>query len=484
MKLEFDLQLDQKQQLIITPELRKAIKLLQYSGYELTSYIEQEMVENPMIEFTEEEEQDHFKDMENLETNDETNDNESRNFKDEWSDMDWQRYFDDVGDLGKMSGVGKFYKDDRETDSFENFTPTAVSLYNHLYFQLILVPSEPKIKKLAEFIIGNLDENGYLRLSIAEITELTGHKIEETTAALKMVQSLDPPGVGARDLKECLLLQIEREDKGDCEIRCLAMELIENYLMEIAENRLDKIAQQLSFSIGLVQQAVDHIKTLTPKPASPYSHTQPLSYITPDIEIRKVEEDYVIIMNDNMTPRLQLNRHYKQLLESGKQAGVSKFLNSRLNSALWLIKSIEQRRLTLYKILSQLIEFQRPFLDYGPAYIRPLTLKQVADEIEVHESTVSRATAKKYVQTPHGIFPLRFFFSSKVEKSCSDYSSATGIKQRIKELVTSEDKCKPLSDQQIANSLKEDTAEISRRTVAKYRQECGIPSSSRRKRYK
>ncbi|OWZ83797.1 RNA polymerase factor sigma-54 [Natranaerobius trueperi] len=460
MKLGFDLNLEQKQQLIITPELKKAIELLQLSGMELNNHIEQELAENPMLEVATSEE--------------EPKENETS----ETFDIDWQKYFEDSSDIGKHVGTGM----SENKESFENYTPSSTNLFEHLFFQLSLITTE-EYREIAEYLIGNLDPNGYLRGSLEEMSQLIDVKYSELEKALKLVQSLDPPGIGARSLKECLLLQLERKD----DYPKLSYKLIENYLIEIGENRLSKIAEKTGESVVEVQKAVDYIKTLTPKPASTFSIDSSSEYISPDIVIKRVEDDYVVIINDSMNPKLKINSMYKSILSKANKNeaadSATKFLNSKLDSALWLIKSIEQRRLTLHNIVNKLIEFQKPFLDNGVSYLRPLTLKQIAEQIGVHESTVSRATANKYVQTPQGVFPLRYFFSSKVENTKTDSSSSTSIKHKIKNLIENEDKKQPLSDQKISEILKESAINISRRTVAKYRKELNIPSSSKRKRY-
>ncbi len=490
MKLGFDLNLEQKQQLVITPELRKAIQLLQLSSLELNTYIEQEVIENPMLEISSTGDEDSgSQEQDSTVENTSSQNNQESDVKDssestqteEQFDIDWQRYFEDSSDIGKLSNFVVGGRDEEDKDSFETFTSSTTNLLEQLYFQLSLTSADQEhLKPLAEFLVGNLDSNGYLRGSLEEISRFVEADEQDLEKALDLIQSLDPPGIGARDLRECLQLQLDRfEDSPE-----LASELVQNYLSEIAENRLDRIARQLKRPIEDIQHAVDHIKSLTPKPASPFSiHGSP-SYITPDIIVTKVEGDYEIIFNDNSTPKLKINSKYRQLLATEqKHSGVVKFLNSRLDSALWLIKSIEQRRITLQNIMETLIEFQRPFLDHGVSNLRPLTLKEVADEIDVHESTVSRATANKYVQTPQGIYPLRFFFSSKLEKGQNECNSSTSIKHKIKELVDQEHKQQPLSDQAIVDSLRDIDIDISRRTVAKYRKECNIPSSSKRKRY-
>ncbi len=474
MKLGFNLNLEQKQQLVITPELRQAIQLLQLSSLELYNYIEQEVIENPMLEISSHEEDESKEPGENNQEQD--HENEQDRF-----DIDWQKYFEDSSDLGRQISSNKepAHQEDDQKSRFESYTAKEPSLMEHLYFQLAVLDVSSHTKELAEFLVGNLDSNGYLQCSLEELSTLLAVPEEQLEEALAVVQSLDPPGVGARSVKECLRLQLE--SRSDAPLLCF--KLVNNYLPEIADNRLDKISRETGEPVDEIQKAVDYIKKLTPKPASTYSQDGLTSYITPDIIIQRVEDDYEVIINDSYTPRLKINSMYRNMLTNNNNSRAAKFLHARLDSALWLIKSIEQRRITLHNIMQALIKVQRPFLDRGVSYLKPLTLKDIAEEIDVHESTVSRATANKYVQTPQGFFPLRFFFSSKVKNASCGQGSSTSIKHKIKELIKNEDQSNPLSDQKIAEILQEESIEISRRTVAKYRQECKIPSSSRRKRY-
>ena len=294
---------------------------------------------------------------------------------------------------------------------------------------------------------------------------------------LTLIQSFDPSGIGARTLEECLLLQLrERQDVPP------AVELvIKGYLAEVAEGKYREIAGKLGINTKCLQDALDYIRTLNPKPGSYLGGAGDVRYVYPDIIVQKVEGEYVIIINDNV-PQLFINPYYHNLLRQGKEEQISDFLKKRLESALWLIKSIEQRRLTLYRVTEQIVKIQEPFLEKGIHNLKPLTLKDIAQKLDIHESTVSRATTGKYVQTPRGLYPLKFFFSSGIDGLRGETYSVLSIKEHLKELVEKEDCNAPYSDQKIADQLQKHGIKVSRRTIAKYRKEMNIPASSRRRR--
>ena len=297
---------------------------------------------------------------------------------------------------------------------------------------------------------------------------------------MRIIQSFEPAGVGARNLQECLMIQVEQRNIQTPKIK----EFIQNHLKDLAEARYSKIAEALGISLTEVQELKDIVLTLDPKPGRNFSSVNDTQYIVPDATVKKVDDEYVVIMNDTITPRLSINAYYRSLLSVENNESISKFLTHRLDSALWLIKSIEQRRQTLYNVIKSIVEVQREFLDYGITYLKPLTLKNIADKIGVHESTVSRAVNGKYVQTPRGVFELKFFFKNGLDNINGSATSSESIKKMIKEMVASENPYRPLSDQKLADLLKKKGIIISRRTVAKYREEIGIPSSAKRKRYK
>lgn len=464
IRMEHGLALEQTQKLILTPELRQAIAILQLSSQELLEYIEQEMESNPVLEITEERSESQ---------------EEKESTEDEF-DIDWQEYFQDSSDLGYVH-VNMRSKDENDY-SYENMVTRHQTLHEYLYTQLHLAVSAKEEIKIGEFLIGCIDNNGYFRYDLRDVAKYLGESEDQVFRVLKLIQTFDPPGVGACNINECLLIQLNQFEKSDPLIK----KVIEDYLVDLAENRCQKIASCLDISITKVQEIADFIRGLEPKPGRMFDGSDEVRYITPDAVVERVNGEYVVIVNDNVSPRLTVSSYYRKILTGrDEETGVNtkKFIENRLNSALWLIKSIEQRRMTLQKVVEEIVQYQKDFLDSGIKFLRPLTLKQVADKIEVHESTVSRATTNKYVQTPQGVFELRFFFSSGIEHSEGETASSESVKRMVEDLIKEEDAKKPFSDQKIADILASEGILISRRTVAKYRDSMGIPPSNRRRRY-
>ena len=458
MKLGYDLALEQTQKLIMTPELRQAIELLQFTSLELNEYIKKEIEENPMLE------------MENP--------NEALGEVEELpmdKEIDWKEYVDKYDDISYKPQVDKNQKE----YSFESFVSYSPSLKEYLGNQLSLVKLSQEEYFIGQYIIQNINENGYLVTSLEEIASLLKVNVLDVEKILKIIQTFEPLGVGARDLKECLLIQIK--EKGDLDP--LIVDIVEKYLDDIACNRMIKISKELNINIEKMQEVCDYIKTLEPKPGRAFSNDgDNVRYIIPDATIELIDGEFVIIINDSTGPRLNINNFYKNLISSGSDEDTSNFLSEKLNSAMWIIKSIEQRRQTIYKVVESILKFQIEFFKSGDKALVPLTLKEVAEDIGMHESTISRATNGKYVQTPRGLFELKYFFSTGLPSSGGDVSS-TSIKSMIKDIIDNEDPKKPYSDQRLADILKEKGAKISRRTVAKYRDELEIPSSSMRRRF-
>jgi RNA polymerase sigma-54 factor len=469
MRLTNDIFLEQQQKLVMTPELRLAIAILQMSTMELEEYTQQELNENPLLEVQEPEEPSGDNASDESAASEKNNEPEPITSMEEWAD-----YYHDR-DIGLTAG-------DREAKTYDNFLTKRPTLYEHLQFQLHLACTEPQDLEVGFYIIGNIDGNGYLCVNEDEIAAQTGASPDRVERILNLVQSFHPHGVGARSLNECLKIQLRYFGKEDP----LAEKIIDQHLDDLAQGRLAKIAQLLGASVQHVQRACDIIRTLDPKPGLQYSSDDEVKYIIPDAIVEKIEGEYVVVLNDSASPRLVVNRLYENMMRKPGQFTdeVRRFLDDKLNSAIWLIRSIEQRRRTLDKVIRCIVDIQTDFLDRGIKYLKPLTLKQVADLIEVHESTVSRATSKKYIQTPQGLFELKFFFGSGISSSVgSDKISAKSIKRMMEELITGEDPAHPISDQAIVDQLKDKGIDISRRTVAKYRQEMGIQSTSARKRY-
>ena len=459
MRLGFQLNLEQSQKLIMTPELRQAIQMLQFNSQELEQYLNSEMEINPLLE------------MEKKESNLESIDDYTNKIE----EIDWSDYWSQYDDISYKN----FSKAEDKKESFESYLSHKVSLKEHLLLQLNITIFNTFDKEIAHFIIESIDKNGYLKndpKNIAKVFETSKERVENI---LQTIQTFDPVGIASRDLKECLRLQLQEKKLFDKNID----KIIDGYLEDVAKNRILKISKDLDISIKKAQYFCDIIKSLEPKPGRGFFHEDDeVKYITPDIYLHNIGGEYVIVLNDVTAPRLKINNFYKELLKDDNNENTSDFIKKKLNSAMWVIKSIEQRRMTIYKVVESIVKFQREFFDKGKKFLRPLTLKDIAEDIDVHESTVSRATNGKYIQTPRGLFELKFFFSSGVTGDDLSVAS-TGVKSMIKDLIEKEDPKKPISDQKIANILTSKDVNISRRTVAKYRDELGIPSSSGRRRY-
>ncbi len=456
MRMDYSLKLELTQKLVMTPQLRQAIAILQLSSLELSEMVEQELLENPVLEAEEKATAEPVEE--------ETNDRIREYF-------DWAEYFDDGTDTGYAPPC-------EEKPSFTTFVSAASTLHEHLEFQLHLTLLDEKARAVGQYLIGCIDENGYLCGTVAEAAENLGVDEETAVTVLKVIQTFDPPGVGARDLRECLLIQAEQRGVDEP----LALAIIDKYLDEVAAGHFKNIADKLGCTPHDVQRAVDYIRTLDPKPGRAFDAGDQPCYIIPDVTIERVAGNYIIIINDHNIPHLTINPYYRRVVRDA-DSEARKFVEGRINAAVWLIRSIEQRRRTLYNVVETIIELQRDFFDHGPKYLRPLTMKKVADKVGIHESTVSRAIANKYADTPHGLFSLRAFFSAGLQGADGETLSAATVKRQIKELVAAEDPAQPLSDQAITEILIGRGVAVSRRTVAKYREELNIQSSSKRRRY-
>ncbi|KAF1086139.1 RNA polymerase sigma-54 factor [Sporotomaculum syntrophicum] len=476
MRMGYVLDVVQTQKLIMTPELRQAIAILQFSSLELGTYVEQQLQENPMLEIGEDYENTNLEEPLSVEAD--IGGKEKDKDKENEYDIDWQDYFQDSSDLGMTPSESCREHNDY---TYENYISIAPNLMEHLMRQLGLVKISERIRVIAEYIIGNINDHGYLSCSIDEIAQEVNEPAEKVLEALKIVQTFDPPGIGARTLQECLLLQLNYLNFDDP----LVCAVVDNHLTDLADGKYNRIAQVLGVSVQEIQQVADLLKTLDPKPGRNFSNQNDNRYIVPDIVLNKADGEYEIITNDTSVPRLTINNTYRAVLGQSKgDSQTKKFVENKLNAAAWLIKSIEQRRLTLYKVTKCLVELQRDFLEHGVKYLKPLNLKTVADIVGLHESTVSRATSNKYIQTPQGVFEMKYFFSSGLSSiEGSTAVSAESIKKTLQEIVDREDAKTPLNDQQIADMFKTRGVKISRRTVAKYRDEMNIPPIRKRKRY-
>lgn len=469
MKLDYQLKIEQTQKLIITPELKLAITLLQYSTMELHDYIQEELLSNPVLELGEGESE--AEEEPPGETEPEVSPDD---------EFPWEEYFRDM-DLGPAEYASNpAGRDWSEFPTVDICAGSPRTMMEDLLGQLRLMRLSPRQYSIAAYLIGNLDPNGYLSSDLGELATALGVTVEEMEAVLHIVQGLEPIGIGSRGLQECLLLQLHGMDSPPP----LAVKIVEQYLPATADGRYRQIATRLGCDVKEIQDAVDFIRTLNPKPGSIYNGASETRYIVPDINVEQVEGKYEIVMNDQFTPQLMISPFYHRLIRSGAtDENLSAFIKSKLEKATWLLRSIEQRRLTLYRVAHQIIDIQQPFLDHGIKQLKPLTLKEVAGAVGVHESTISRATANKYIQTPRGLFPLKFFFSSGLAGEGGEDYSSHSIKSYLRELIDAEDPQSPYSDQQLTELLEDKGIAISRRTIAKYREELSIPASYRRRRH-
>lgn len=445
MNMDFGLFQQQSMKLVMTNELRQAISILQYSTQELLSFIEEQQLENPLLEVKEKIIEEH-----------QIGKIESYEKLDDWKSYDGEH----ISPLDYLS----------KTDS---------SLQDHLLTQIRYMPLNDAEKKIVQYFIDSLDENGYFT---GDLTEVASHfciSEEKALLSLKLLQSLEPIGVGARSLQECLLLQLRKLEYR----HPVAEKIVENYLDMFANKKWKELARTLSVSLEEVQSVADLIQTLQPKPGSIYNN-EPLTYISPDVFIDLIDGEFHIRINDHLLPNVTVSRQYNKLLQKATDETSQKYVQQKYQHILWLIKSLDQRQQTLLKVTEAITNYQEDFFKYGYEYLKPLTLKEIAADIDMHESTVSRVTTQKFVQTPKGLFELKYFFSSGLKSEDGTTASSLSVKEIIKKIVDKENKHKPLSDQKIVGILESDYAiEVSRRTVTKYREELNIPSSSKRKRF-
>ena len=467
MALETKLLLKTTQKLVMTATLQQAIKLLPLSRLELIQKVHQEILENPILEEVATQETSDT-DLANAELPQETS-QDSEEFE-----VDWEAYLQDFS-----SSPDYVPTISKEVPSLEATLKSETSLAEHLLWQLSLTVHDELEKQIGTYLIGNIDDDGYLQCQTEEVAKGCEVEEEQICAVLEVIQSFDPPGVGARDLQESLLIQLHHLDMDDS----LAGKIVQHYLSQLDERYFQKIAKSFGATLNEVIAAVGLIRTLDPKPGSRFNSPR-VEYIVPDVVIIKVDDDYQVVLNEDGMPSLRINALYQNVLRQndGMQSDTREYLEEKFRSAIWLMKSVEQRRQTLLRVTKSLCKFQREFLDKGLAYLKPLVLKDVADDIGMHESTVSRVTTNKYVYTPQGVFELKFFFHSGLESLDGDAMSSVSVKDIIRKAVAAEDSSKPLTDQQLMIILEAKGVKIARRTIAKYRHELHIAPASRRKR--
>ncbi len=474
MALEIKQSLKLSQQLIMTPQLQQAIKLLQLSRLELVDLVQNEMQENPVLDEAPEDYQTEEAKADNGEQNLEQQMAEVKPAAgiDSKSDIDWDNYLENYS----ASSYTASYEDE-ERPSFESTMTRKASLTDHLLWQLKLAQLAPEEEEIGSLIIGNLDEDGYLQADIAEIAAQEGIAVEVAAGVLKKVQAFDPVGVAARNLQECLLIQAYHLGLTGS----LAEQILERHLPNLENKNYNAIARDLGVTFQEVIDAVRIIARFEPKPGRPYASEEP-QYITPDIYVHKVGDEYIVVLNEDGMPKLRISSFYRNALHNPGSDVAKAYIQEKLRSAVWLIRSIHQRQRTIYKVTKSIITFQREFFDKGVAYLKPLVLRDVAEDIQMHESTISRVTSNKYVHTPQGIFELKYFFNSSINRTDGDQVASQSVKDKIRQIVASENPRKPYSDQKIVEILRQADIDIARRTVTKYREMMGILSSTQRKR--
>lgn len=507
MRQQFGMNQKMQQRMIMTPMLQQAMKILQLSTLELKEWVEKEMLENPVLEEENEEAPAETADknslteptnappgeQENLDTDalllrakerHQTDLVESMQDGDRFKENTWDLYkeSEEYGGSGDSEYGGRESSgaDQEKRDFVEASITRAPSLAEHLEWQLLLLAKNEKEKALGKVLIGNIDDNGYLTDKLDEIAASQKVTLQEMEKVLQLIQTFEPAGVGARSLQECLLLQLENKVG---EMPRKAYQLVLDHFEDMEKRRYPAITKALDCTSDQLREILSFVSSLEPKPGRSFQDSE-TKYITPDVYIRKIEGEYVVVLNDEPVPRLRISSYYRRLLKDKKALDgkeTKKFLENKIQSAMWLIKNIEQRRKTIFRVTEAIFRIQRDFLEIGLSALKPLTLKQVADMIGMHESTVSRVTTHKYVQTPRGLFELKYFFTSGLESVDGMDVSSLSVKEKIKEMVDQEPPQKPHSDQKIMELLNEQGLTIARRTIAKYREELRIPSASQRR---
>jgi RNA polymerase sigma-54 factor len=461
------------QKLILTPSLQQAIKLLPMSTLELADMLNQEMVENPLLEEVQADETPAA----------EAGDGEKPEgaadapvaMTEGWDDGDYAYFFGDYLDEGYRP---RAQQEVRELPPIENTLSTTSSLTDHLEWQLSLQTADEATRAIGEAIIGTLDDDGYLVASVDEIALMGNWPVDQVEAALGVVQAFDPIGVAARDLQECLWLQLRQIGLEGTP----AERIVTEHLRLLQNHQIPELAKKLGLSVDELKPHIETIRHLDPKPGSRFNRRES-QYVIPDVYVIKVDDQYVAALNEDGLPQLRISPVYRRLLEKGSEnpEETRAYVKDKFRSALWLIKSVEQRQRTIHKVATSIINFQRDFLDHGIEFLRPLVLRDVANDINMHESTVSRVVTNKYMHTPQGVFEMKFFFHSGISSSYGDHVSSVTIKQRIRKIIEGEDPRKPMSDSKIVSILQREGLVLARRTIAKYREELKIPTSNQRK---
>ncbi len=453
MKLGYELTIEQTQKLSMTPELIQAIQILQFNNQELSDYVQNELLENPVLEA------------------EKSYDAQEVDIREKIREADYEE---------ERFRQWEYRPDDDDDYTYEQYVYEEDTLTDYLMSQLQFSRLTGQMATIGRYIIEVIDDNGYLTMSVEEISKAVGADIDTVEEVLNFIQTFDPCGVAARNLRECLIIQFAAKGLLTDEIEYI----IENMLEELADNKIAYIAKTIGIKNQEVQQIADLIKTMEPKPGRVFSSGEATRYVVPDIIVEKVNDEYQVMNNDTSMPKLMVSSYYNKLSAEAKQdEELNKYLTDRFNAAVWLIKSIEQRKQTIYNVASAVVKYQQDFFDNGEKSLKTLTLKQIAEDVGVHESTVSRSINGKYMQSPRGVFELKYFFSSGVSGEDGTGVSSNSVKSIIKEIIAGENPQKPYSDQDMVEILKNKGIDISRRTVAKYREGMNILSSSKRRRF-
>jgi len=483
MRMETSISQRQELRLRLAPQILQSIEILQLATLDLKGLIEREMEMNPTIEIeTEDPMSTQSTDAPSAEGEVEapTTDDLAAEFERlEGLNEQWKEF---SGSYRPSGGGDK----DKKLEAMQNTADRSESLQEVLERQLHMLKLRDRDQAIGSYLIWNIDENGFLHYKLDEefvkgIDVDPACTVEEAEDGLELIQSFEPPGVGARDLRECLLIQLEAanyKNHYDLEIK-----VVRDHLDDVVANRLPKIAKSLNEPIGAIDEAVKFIRTLNPKPGRLYSNAQ-VHYVIPDVVVDQIDGNWEVRVEDSYIPRIHISKHYQELLRSGSDdPKVRAYVKKKIDSAKWLMESIEQRKSTLTRIAQEIVNYQTPFLEKGIDALRPLKMQYIADKVGVHVSTVSRAIAEKYMQTPRGIFALRFFFNGGTTRADGEEKSIVAVKQKVRDIIEKEDKQHPLSDEEIAAALKKEGLEIARRTVTKYRKQLAIPSSRQRRSY-
>ena len=485
MGLELRQQLKLSQQLVMTPQLQQAIKLLQLSRLELVDMVQQELLENPLLEEKAEEVSEEQRDAnrdkadaaeaaelaDSVDPSTQTVDVEGDMMK----NAEWETYLGEFSSTAKQVQMRE-YESPEEGMSFEARLSSKPSLESHLDWQMRLSDMTPEEIAVGEVVMGNLDGLGYLRAEAEELAEFCHEPPQMVEAVIQRMQRFDPVGVCSRSPRECLLVQLDTLGLDDP----ILVSLCSEHLEDLEKRRYKPIARKFKLTMDELKEYLDVIQTLDPMPGASFAGSEP-QYVSPDVFVYEYDGEFVIVLNEDGLPRLQVSPYYVDAVKT-RGAGDKEYLQDRMRSAVWLMKSLYQRQRTLYKVMESIVRFQGDFFRHGVKQLKPLILKDVADDIEMHESTISRITTSKYVSTPHGVFELKFFFNSALELDDGSQVGSESVKAMIKDFISKEDPKRPLSDERLAEMLKDDLqVNIARRTVAKYRSALGILSSSKRK---